>query len=222
MTLLRCISNSLSRVLPILLTVFVCTNALAKSNSEQGNTSANDNLPEPHRVIQDITNRLLLIINDGKLNPATSSDEFYNSAVAILEPVVAFDYIAKGVMGDYADKATPEQLQRFTEAFKKGLVNTYSKGLTDFSDSVDITILQPEAETADQNKVSVIQKVINRGATTYISYTMAQGREKQWKIVNVVLNGVNLGKTFRGQFAQAVQKNQGNVIKVIDEWGKDS
>ena len=179
-------------------------------------------MPEPHRVVQDITDRLLFIINDGKLDPITSPDKFYNSAAAILEPIVAFNYIAKGVMGNYADQVTPEQQQRFTKTFKKGLVNTYSKGIAGFSDSISITILQPEVKTTGQRKVSVIQKVLNRGTTTYVSYTMAQNRGKQWKLVNVVLNGINLGKTFRGQFAQAVQKNQGNVIKVIDEWGKDS
>jgi phospholipid transport system substrate-binding protein len=220
MSLLRSINGSLSLALPVLLTLCVCANVLA--DSVKGSASGNDNLPEPHRVVQDITSRLLFIINDGKLDPVVSPDKFYNSAAAILEPVVAFDYIAKGVMGNYADQVTPEQQQRFTETFKKSLVNTYSKGIAGFSDSVNITILQPEVETTGQRKASVIQKVFSRGTTTYVSYTMAQNREEQWKIVNVVLNGVNLGKTFRGQFAQAAQNNQGNVIKVIDEWGKDS
>jgi phospholipid transport system substrate-binding protein len=220
MRLLRSINGSLSLALPVLLTVCVCANVLA--DSVKTSTNTNDNLPEPHRVVQDITDRLLFIINDGKLDPITSPDKFYNSAAAILEPIVAFNYIAKGVMGNYADQVTPEQQQRFTKTFKKGLVNTYSKGIAGFSDSISITILQPEVKTTGQRKVSVIQKVLNRGTTTYVSYTMAQNRGKQWKLVNVVLNGINLGKTFRGQFAQAVQKNQGNVIKVIDEWGKDS
>jgi phospholipid transport system substrate-binding protein len=220
MRLLRSINGSLSLALPVLLTVCVCANVFA--DSVKASTNTNDNLPEPHRVVQDITDRLLFIINDGKLDPITSPDKFYNSAAAILEPIVAFNYIAKGVMGNYADQVTPEQQQRFTKTFKKGLVNTYSKGIAGFSDSISITILQPEVKTTGQRKVSVIQKVLNRGTTTYVSYTMAQNRGKQWKLVNVVLNGINLGKTFRGQFAQAVQKNQGNVIKVIDEWGKDS
>ena len=98
-----------------------------------------------------------------------------------------------------------------------------SKGFSGFSsDAVNITTLQPEVDTAGQRRVSVVQKVLNRATTTYISYTMAQNQSGQWKLINVVLNGVNLGKTFRGQFAQAVQNNQGNIAEVIDNWGKDS
>jgi phospholipid transport system substrate-binding protein len=220
MRLLRSINGSVSLALPVLLAVCVCVNVLADSVETSANT--NDNLPEPHRVVQDITSRLLFIINDGKSDPITSPDKFYNSAIEILEPIVAFDYIAKAVMGNYADQVTSEQQQRFIEIFKKNLVKSYSKAIADLSGSTSITILQPEVKITDQRKVTVIQKFLNQGTISYVSYTMAQNRAKQWKVVNVVLNGINLGKTFRGQFAQAVQNNQGNLIKVIDAWGKDS
>ena len=134
----------------------------------------------------------------------------------------AFDYIAKGVMGNYAEQVTPEQRLQFTEAFKKGLVNTYSKGVAGFVNSVNITTLKPEGDISREKRVSVIQEIVSDGSTTSVSYTMAQNRNKQWKLINVVLNGVNLGKTFRGQFDQAVQDNQGDVAKVIEGWGKDS
>ena len=37
-------------------------------------------------------------------------------------------------------------------------------------------------------------------------------------MINVVLNGINLGQTFRGQFAAAVEKNNGDLAKTINEW----
>jgi len=203
----------------ILLATCAWVEALADSGN---NTDPDKELPEPHKVVAEITHRLLQVINDEKLDPVKNADAFYRRANAILAPVVAFDFIAKGVMGNYADQVTLEKRRQFTETFKKGLVSTYSKGVAGFSDSVDITTLKPEADTIGQRRVSVVQKVISGGATTYISYTMAQNRDNQWKLINVVLNGINLGKTFRGQFAQAVQDNQGDVAKVIDAWGKGS
>ena len=203
-----------------LLVACFCANLFAE-NVEVKNDMGKP-LPEPYRMIEDITNRLLSIINDEKVDPLNNPDNFYILANEILEPVVAFDYIASGVMGDYAKQATPEQRMQFTETFKKSLVDSYSKGVAAFSRSLNITTLEPEADIAGQRKVSVVQRIINDGATTYISYTMAQNRDNQWKLINVVLNGVNLGKTFRGQFAQAVEKNQGDVVKVINNWGKES
>jgi phospholipid transport system substrate-binding protein len=39
-------------------------------------------------------------------------------------------------------------------------------------------------------------------------------------MINVILNGINLGQTFRGQFDAEVKRNKGDVIKTINEWGK--
>ena len=40
----------------------------------------------------------------------------------------------------------------------------------------------------------------------------------QWKVINVIINGINLGKTFRGQFTQSSLKNDGDIDKVIASW----
>jgi phospholipid transport system substrate-binding protein len=34
----------------------------------------------------------------------------------------------------------------------------------------------------------------------------------------VVINGINIGKLFRDQFAQAMQENQNDLDKVINNW----
>jgi phospholipid transport system substrate-binding protein len=34
----------------------------------------------------------------------------------------------------------------------------------------------------------------------------------------VVINGINLGKTFRNQFVQSAQRSGGNIDKVISGW----
>jgi phospholipid transport system substrate-binding protein len=39
-----------------------------------------------------------------------------------------------------------------------------------------------------------------------------------WKMRNVVINGINIGKLFRDQFAQAMQENQNDLDKVINNW----
>ena len=103
----------------LLLAVCICANTFA--DTSENNSDADKVLPEPHRIVENITNRLLSIISDEKLDPIQNPDEFYDHANEILESVVAFDYIAKGVMGNYADQVTSAQLVQFVEVFKKGL-----------------------------------------------------------------------------------------------------
>jgi len=43
----------------------------------------------------------------------------------------------------------------------------------------------------------------------------------EWKLLNVTLDGINLGSTFRSQFAQAMKK-AGDVESVIVNWSSRS
>ena len=40
----------------------------------------------------------------------------------------------------------------------------------------------------------------------------------EWKLINIVINGVILGLTFRNQFSSLMKKNENNIDKVIDTW----
>ena len=37
-------------------------------------------------------------------------------------------------------------------------------------------------------------------------------------MLNVVINGINLGKTFRNQFTQSAQRSGGDIDQVISGW----
>ena len=50
-----------------------------------------------------------------------------------------------------------------------------------------------------------------------LSYTMVS-MDGVWKLRNVVINGINVGKLFRDQFAQSMQNNRNDLDKVIDTW----
>ena len=51
---------------------------------------------------------------------------------------------------------------------------------------------------------------------------MARKKTGEWMVVNVVINGINLGKTFRNQFVQSAQRSGGNIDQVISGWSSDS
>jgi len=173
---------------------------------------------EPHKVIQTTTLKVLSAI-DGGLDPTKEPEKFVDQLSSILDPVVAFDYIARGVMGNYAQQVTPDQVKQFSSAFKLGLVNTYGKGMSNFSD-LEVAVLPPAQPIGAGKKTTVVQEIRGAASTNQVSYTMAKNNKNEWKMINVVLNGINLGQTFRGQFAAEVEKNNGDVVKTINEWGK--
>ncbi|MEO0443823.1 MAG: ABC transporter substrate-binding protein [Pseudomonadota bacterium] len=170
----------------------------------------------PYKVIQDTTAKVLQAIDEGP-DPVKEPEKFVEQLSLILDSVVAFDYIAKGVMGTYAKQASKEQVKQFASAFKLGLVNTYGKGMANFSD-FEVKVLVPEEPIGDKKRVSVVQQIKGSASTNQVSYLMGKNKKGEWKMINVVLNGVNLGQTFRGQFAAAVEKNKGDLAKTISEW----
>lgn len=185
-----------------------------------------EELPAPHQLVKGITEQVLddISVYNASVNGNVSEEDkqalvqrFFDQLAATLSPVIDFNYIALQVMGQYKNAATDEQRQRFMVAFKSGLVETYGRGLLSYGDQ-KIIVLPPEEDIADQRRVTVTQEIQGQDASYPLLYSMGLNRQGEWKVINVIINGINLGSTFRNQFAQAAQKYQGNLDLVIDQW----
>lgn len=174
----------------------------------------------PHEMVELVTEQLLGIVrrfNDGELD----SEAYFAEFEQTLEPVVDFEYIARVVMGSYGDKATDEQISEFAKVFRRGLVRTYSRGIASYVDS-SITLVPPQEDVGDKRRVTVRQNVRHQGSSHSLSYTMAKNRAGDWQLINLVLDGVNLGSSFRSQFAEAMRKYGGDLDQVIEHWLDDA
>ena len=175
----------------------------------------------PHAVVEQVTGEVLEVVKNQRHLLDENPDAFYSAVSDVLSPVVAFDYIAKGVMGRYAKQASPEQKKRFSEAFQMNLISTYAKGMAVYGDQ-EVVVEPPKGEIGSRRKVSVIQKVIGEDGENVVAYTMGKSKQSgEWKLLNVTINGINLGNTFRSQFAQAMKK-KGDLDQVIDGWSASS
>ncbi|GAA5523962.1 hypothetical protein Maes01_00511 [Microbulbifer aestuariivivens] len=172
----------------------------------------------PYTVIEGVSQELLGVIRSNSEYLNSDSQRYYNAVERVLDPVVDFDFIARGVMGGYAKQATPAQQARFASAFRRDLVATFARGVASFGD-MDVRVVNP-GSMPQGNRVNVLQEVRSNEGLTKVSYTLVRNRAGQWKLINVILNGVNLGKTFRSQFSQAMQTH-GDIDKVIANWSAD-
>ena len=174
----------------------------------------------PHAIVQNVQDQLLRTIHNGENITETDEEAYIGKVQLILAPVVDFSYIARGVMGGYAKKASSEQRERFAGVFKYGLVSTYARGMASYADR-EISIVPPKTKIGGQKSISVAQEIRGPDGVNRVSYTMKLNRKGDWKLVNVVLNGINLGITFRTQFYQAMKKSSGDMDKVIADWSAE-
>ncbi len=177
---------------------------------------------DPYQLVDGVTREVLSHIEAYRAKYSGAAveeniDEFFALMDGTLVKVIDFDWIALNVMGQYRKTATAEQRRQFAEAFHRGLVETYGRGLLSYSNE-KIVVVPTSEPVGDKRRVSVVQKIHGRDAVHPLEYTMGLGKDGQWKIINVIINGINLGKTFRNQFAQAVQKNSGDIDQVILGW----
>lgn len=170
----------------------------------------------PRDVVQGTTDALLSDLKANKEQYKTNPQAFYDALNRILGPVVDADGISKSIMTvKYSRKATPEQMQRFQENFKRSLMQFYGNALLEYNNQG--TTVDP-AKTENGDRASVGMKVTgNNGAVYPVQYTL-QKLGDEWKVRNVIVNGINIGKLFRDQFADAMQRNGNNLDKTIDGW----
>ncbi|AQY64384.1 phospholipid-binding protein MlaC [Pseudomonas veronii] len=169
-----------------------------------------------HELVQDTTSRMLADLKANKEQYKQDPTKFYDSLNTIVGPVVDAEGISRSIMTvKYSRKATPAQMQTFQENFKKGLFQFYGNALLEYNNQ-GITVDPAKDESGDRTSVGMTVKGSN-GAIYPVQYTLEKV-SGEWKLRNVIINGINIGKLFRDQFADAMQRNGNDLDKTINGW----
>lgn len=169
-----------------------------------------------HELVDNTTKELLSDLAANRAQYRANPQAFYDALNRIVGPVVDAEGISRSIMTvKYSRKATPEQILRFQDNFKRSLFQFYGNALLEYNDQ-GITVAPAKDESGDRTSVDMTVKGAN-GAVYPVSYTLEK-ISGEWKVRNVVLNGINIGKLFRDQFADAMQRNGNNLDTTINGW----
>lgn len=200
------------------LTICLNQSAFAQTAAQAATATATQ---EPQAIVERVTQELFALVKAKKANN-TADEAYYQQVKSTLDSVVNFPFIAAAVMGKQAyGKANSEQREKFLDVFKNGLVKSYAKGIASYVDS-ETKVVGLLKDKKNPKRVTVQQEVTYEGATHKLDYTMVQGKTGEWKLVNVTLNGVNLGVSFQGQFKSYMRKYNNNLDEVIANWLSES
>ena len=175
--------------------------------------------PTPQEVVDDTSRKVMAVLDANRETYRNDPDAFVRGLDEVLNPVVDFEGIASSVMTvRYSRSATEEQTQRFIDTFKRSMVQFYGNALLEFK-SGEITVLPPNSHEPRPDRASVDMQVKAKDGQVYTAtYTMTE-IDGQWKVRNVIVEGINIGLLFRDQFAQAMKANRNDLDAVIDNWG---
>jgi phospholipid transport system substrate-binding protein len=159
----------------------------------------------------------------------TDRARYHTEIAAILDPVVDFSTFAKGVMGNTASEryiqSLPEagreaaraRVPQFRDVLYHTVIKSYGKIFYNYKGS-KFSIKSSEL-LGKGDRASVTQQVIDPQGEHYVrQYTLNAQGDQGWKIQNVIVEGVNMGQSYRAQFEAAVDRYKGDVNEVIKNW----
>ena len=191
------------------------------------NLSANEiiddqDLRDPYNFIDSNAQKMVFVLTINSELFETDRETYEQKIKDIFEPMIDFRRVAASVMGKkYYLLATKEQRTQFVEIFKDSLLDTYAETLAQWGDSTISTQFQDDFSYKELKTVEVKQ-TLDTGSSKYpISYKLRKDKEG-WKIINIIINGVNLGLTFRNQFQALAISNNEKIESTIDNWVSDA
>ena len=132
--------------------------------------------------------------------------------------------ISKRVMGKkYFTQATQDQIFKFNEKFKNTLLDSYSGALS----NVEAANISVESHFHPNERMDLAVVQLNTefsGRKFKLIYKMKKLKLadlKEWRVVGIVIDGIDLVSLYRKQFASLVKENDNNLDLAISSWSID-
>lgn len=159
-------------------------------------------------------------INDASSALADTStiangDERLTALDSVVDEYFDLAVVARGVLGSHRDSLNSEQTQRFTGEFQKALVGLMFAALSEIG-SYELSVQEARMRGDDRAQVPALIKTSSQGDFEFL-FSLARS-EGRWNVLNLIVNGVNLGLTYRNQFNELMLSKGGDVEAVILAW----
>jgi phospholipid transport system substrate-binding protein len=175
----------------------------------------------PEKFLDDRAQEMVNVIVSNQSLYASDPKQFQAKINTIFEPMVDFQRVGASVMGKkYYISATKDQRLRFIAVFKTSLLDTYSSTLAQWGDQ---TIKTNFSKKIGFNKTEDVNQSLVTSNNIYpITYKVRNDGKGNWLIINIIVNGVNLGLTFRNQFQALALEHNENIDDIINNWISDA
>jgi phospholipid transport system substrate-binding protein len=186
---------------------------------------------DPEVLLKEATAELLKISKAARGYASDDRERYYEEVSAVLDQVMDIQYFARGVMATYASARAYTALQtdaeraafrdrvaRFVIGLKRVWMVKYAEALL-VADGESVDIVRINTGDNSDERASLQQTIRDSKNQTYLlQYSLHKAKDGGWLISNVIVEGINLGETYRSQFSEAVENHKGDVDYVVDNW----
>jgi phospholipid transport system substrate-binding protein len=184
----------------------------------------------PAEVISDVTAQVMTVVAEANTYFDEDPDRYYREIDEALAELVDWPGFATAVMGEYysrgrsMDQAGRANLKRqrdyFATTLREGLIRSYAKGLLAFG-GARMEVQGVEASPQSARVATVTQLVYGEAERVHtIRYQMGQYKDGAWRLRNLIIDTINLGKIYRNQFSALARDADDDLGSAIAQWNK--
>ena len=166
-------------------------------------------------------NKIFKYINDSENLLKEDRIKFLEGLEDALKDLIISKEISKRVLGEknYII-ATKKQKNDFDLKFKNTLFDTYSTALVEI-DNANI-IIESHIHPNERLDLAIVKMSVSVSDTDFDLIYKMKKIERKWRVIGIILDGIDLIAIFRKQFNKLLTDFDGNFDLAIQNWELDS
>lgn len=166
----------------------------------------------PDELVRRVANDVLQIIQQDRDLRAGSQSRMAELMEEKIAPNFDFQRMTRLAVGKSWRQATPEQQKRLADEFRTLLIRSYSTAYSAYRD-IEVEVKPLRVQPSDEDvTVRTLIKVPGGGQSVNVDYSMFKA-SSSWKVYDVTVDGISLVTTYRGTFAEQI--NKGGIDALI-------
>ena len=126
------------------------------------------------------------------------------AAARTMDPVFDWTAMARQTLRQHWDHRTPAEREEFTRLFSELFRHAYLARIS----LVDSTAFRYLGDTVTGDRATVMTQVVTkRGSVIGVTYTVSRERGENWRVQDVLVEGISLLDNYRTQFASIIARS---------------
>ena len=168
----------------------------------------------PLETMQTQVNNVLGVLGDPALKGESAKAVTERKVWSVADSIFDYTELSKRTLAQQWQAFTPEQQKEFTSLFGKLLGSLYLAKMMSYTN--EKVVFKKETQTSEDT-AEVQSEIVTQTKTIPIHYRMIL-KQGEWKVYDVVIEGVSLVMNYRSQFREILaNKSPEDLLKMLRE-----
>lgn len=172
--------------------------------------AAQDNAGAAREALKSSVDRILDIVKQPAYTDPAQRPALMDQVENEIRHIFDFREFSARTVGMNWPSFTPDQQDRFAEAFASLLRATYLEKFDGYSGQQ--VLFTGELVSGKGDKVEVQTTVVIKDKQVPVAYRMLQNRQRNWVVYDVIIEGVSMVKNYRTQFQDLLEKGTADQL----------